>query len=61
VSEARGPGRELSPSERLVTRNRRLRRLLLDVLLYLERPGRPEAELDRRRRLAARIREETAE
>jgi hypothetical protein len=31
--------RELRPDERLVQRNRRLRRLLVDVLWYLEHPS----------------------
>jgi hypothetical protein len=53
--------RPLAPSERLVQRNRRLRRLLCDVLRYLEHPGRPELEMERRGRLADRIREQVDE
>jgi hypothetical protein len=66
------PGHEADPIlrvhrsrlERMAFRNRRLRRLLVDVLWYLERPCGDhdcELELQRRARLAARIREQVAE
>lgn len=53
--------RPLRNDERLVARNRRLRRLLVDVLWYLDRPGRPGVELSRRTQLATRIRAEVEE
>jgi hypothetical protein len=49
--------RALRRDERLVGKLRRQRRLLHDVLWYLQHPGRPEFELERSARLAARIRE----
>jgi hypothetical protein len=53
--------RPLTPRERLIHRNRRLRSLLADALTYLERPYRPETDLGARAVLAGRIREETTE
>jgi hypothetical protein len=49
--------RALCRDEVLVTKLRRKRRLLHDVLWYLQHPGRPERELARRAALARRIRE----
>jgi hypothetical protein len=49
--------RALRRDEKLTTKIRRQRRLLHDVLWYLQHPGRPERELERRANLAQRIRE----
>jgi hypothetical protein len=49
--------RALRRDERLITKIRRQRRLLYDVLWYLQHPGRAENELPRRANLAQRIRE----
>lgn len=43
--------------DRMVLVARRRRSLLIDVAGYLQRPGPPERQLDRRCRLVARIRE----